>query len=319
MTPWGEIEVADAHVHFFSPAFFRSLSEQKRAMEHKSPEEVRGAAEAAALLGWDQPASPEDLADRWIAEMDRHGVARAVLIASIPNDTVSVGLAVEKYPARFTAVYMANPTLPSPDIRFESARIEDEVSGVFLFPAMHRYSLHHDRVWALIQVLAGHPGALAYVHCGVLSVGFRTKLGLPSHFDMRYSNPIDLHALASNFPRANFVIPHFGAGYFREALMVADLCPNIYLDTSSSNRWTRYQSFDLDLAGVFRKALDVLGPKRLLFGTDSSWFPRGWVKQVFDDQVQALLRAGADEEVARAIFGGNLRNLIQKSAPAQKS
>jgi predicted TIM-barrel fold metal-dependent hydrolase len=126
---------------------------------------------------------------------------------------------------------------------------------------------------------------------------------------MRFSNPVDLHALASNFPRVNFVIPHFGAGYFREALMVADLCPNVYLDTSSSNGWMRYQTEDLDLAGVFRKALDVLGPKRLLFGSDSSWFPRGWVKGVFDEQVAALRQIGADEGTARAILGGNLMRI----------
>ena len=36
-------------------------------------------------------------------------------------------------------------------------------------------------------------------------------------------------------------LPHFGAGYFREALMLADLCPNVYLDTSSSNSWMRYE------------------------------------------------------------------------------
>jgi hypothetical protein len=204
---------------------------------------------------------------------------------------------------------MANPLLPSPDIRFETACTEDRVSGVFLFPAMHRYSLHEDKVWALIQVLAGHTGTLAYVHCGALSIGFRKKLGLPSHFDMRYSNPIDLHALASHFPRVNFVIPHFGAGYFREALMLADLCPNVYLDTSSSNSWMRYQTEDMDLARVFRKALDVLGPKRLLFGSDSSWFPRGWMKRVFDDQLAALRQIGADEETVRNILGGNLMRI----------
>ncbi len=35
----------------------------------------------------------------------------------------------------------------------------------------------------------GFPGAVVYVHCGMLSVGFRRKLGLHSPFDMRYSNP----------------------------------------------------------------------------------------------------------------------------------
>ena len=66
-------------------------------------------------------------------------------------------------------------------------------------------------------------------------------MGLPSPFDMRYSNPIDLHAVALRHPELNFVVPHFGAGYFREALMLADLCPNVYLDTSSSNGWMRFE------------------------------------------------------------------------------
>ena len=71
-------------------------------------------------------------------------------------------------------------------------------------------------------------------------------------------------------------MPHFGAGYFREALMLADLCSNVYLDTSSTNSWMRYQAAHLTLRTVFRHALDVAGPERLLFGTDSSFFPRGW-------------------------------------------
>jgi len=300
VTPWGDIQIADAHVHFFSPAFFKSLAEQKAT------------GGVADLLGWDEPSSPEDLADRWAAELERNGVSRAMLIASIPNDTLSVGLAVERYPDRFSAVYMANPMLPSADIRFESARTEDEISGVFLFPAMHRYSMHEEKVWALIQVVAGHPGSVVYVHCGALSVGFRKKLGLSSHFDMRFSNPIDLHALAVNFPRVNFVIPHFGAGYFREALMLADLCPNVYLDTSSSNSWMRYQTEDLNLVGVFRRALNVVGPTRLLFGSDSSWFPRGWIGRVYQDQIQALKEAGVGAEGARAILGGNLMALLGK-------
>ena len=298
-TPWGEIPVADAHVHFFSPSFFHSLAEQKKV------------GSVAAELGWDEPCTAEHLADRWVGELDRNGLTHAMLIASIPNDTVSVGAALERHPDRFRAVYMANPTLPSADIRYESAFAEDFVSGVFLFPALHRFSLHDEKVFGLVQVLAGHTNSMVYVHCGALSLGFRKKLGLPCNFDIQYSNPIDLQALASNFPRVHFVIPHFGAGFFREALMVADMCPNVYLDTSSSNSWLKYQADDLTLEKAFAKALNVLGPRRLLFGTDSSWFPRGWVRPVFDAQVQALASHGIDEESARAIFGGNLMRIAR--------
>jgi predicted TIM-barrel fold metal-dependent hydrolase len=153
---------------------------------------------------------------------------------------------------------------------------------------------------------------VVFVHCGVLTVGIRQKLGLPSAFDMRFSNPIDLHAIALRYPTANFVIPHFGAGYFREALMVADLCPNIFLDTSSSNRWIRYQTGRIELRGVFETALAVLGPQRLLFGSDSSFFPRGWHHQIFDTQANLLAVLGVEEADARAILGGNLTRLLRK-------
>jgi uncharacterized protein len=285
------LDIADAHVHFFSPAFFDSLANQKKVPE------------VGSLLGWDVPISAEALADRWVAEMDKHGVGQAMLIASIPNDDASVKIATDRYPARFNSVSTVNPMAVNP-----VGSTPTTAPGVFLFPAMHRYSLHDDRVRAVIAA-----AKLVYVHCGVLSVGFRKKLGLPSAFDMRFSNPVDLHAIALEFPQIGFVLPHFGAGYFREALMVADLCPNVYLDTSSSNSWIRYQPTNMTLTDVFRRTLDVIGPKRILFGSDSSWFPRGWVKPVFDAQLQALSDAGANSEMVRDIFGGNLRALIRST------
>ena len=138
----------------------------------------------------------------------------------------------------------------------------------------------------------------------MLSVGVRKKLGLPSPFDIRFGNPLDLHAVALSYPQLPIIIPHFGAGLFREALMVADLCPNVLLDTSSSNGWMKYQP-GLTLSGVFRQALAVVGPDRLLFGTDSSFFPRGWVSDVYEQQSSALDEIGASTEVREKIFGGN--------------
>ena len=127
---------------------------------------------------------------------------------------------------------------------------------------------------------------------------------------MSYSNPIDLHRVAMDHPSTNFVLPHFGAGYFREALMLASLAPNVYLDTSSSNSWTKYLTPQPSLQDVFAQALDVVGPKRLLFGSDSSFFPRGWNCTVFDAQCEALAQAGASQSDAEAIFGANLARLL---------
>lgn len=300
-TPWGEIPVHDAHVHFFSRVFFSQLSTQSG-----KPLPALG-----DLLGWQMPpAEPEALAQTWAHELDRHGVSRAALIASVPGDEASVEAAVTRFPDRFFGYFMFNPTVADVPVRLERALAGGRLQGICLFPAMHRYALYEERIRPVFEAAAKYPGTVVFVHCGVLTVGVRKKLGLPSPFDMRFSNPIDLHAIALEFPKVNFVLPHFGAGYFREALMLCDLCPNVSLDTSSSNSWVRYQPEHPDLKKVFRRALDVVGPQRLLFGTDSSFFPRGWHAQIFEVQVRTLYELGLSEGDARAILGGNLTRLL---------
>jgi predicted TIM-barrel fold metal-dependent hydrolase len=300
-TPWGALAVADAHVHFFSHRFFSVLAEQKNVP----------ASALEPLLGWQLPGEdPEQLASAWVHELDRHSVERAALIASIPGDAGSVIAAVRRFPQRFYGYAIVNPTAPGAVEDAKQALSSGQIHGLCFFPAMHRYSIQDDRVAALLDLVAENARAIAFVHCGVLSVGVRKKLGLPSPFDMRFSNPIDLHAVALRYPKIRFIVPHFGAGYFREALMLCDLCPNVYLDTSSSNSWMRYEEAHLDLRTVCRRALDVVGPRRLLFGTDSSYFPRGWNAQIFEAQSTALYEIGVDAETARLIFHDNLLQLF---------
>ena len=179
---------------------------------------------------------------------------------------------------------------------------------VALFPAMHRYRLDDDAVEKVFEA-ASQSGSAVFVHCGVLSVGVRKKLGLASPFDLRLGDPLAVAAVALRFPSVPVVIPHFGAGLLREALMAADQCPNIYLDTSSSNSWLKYHP-GLTLEATFRQALAVAGPDRLLFGTDSSFFPRGWQKPIYDAQKAALESAGVDAGDRVKIFHGNFVRLF---------
>jgi predicted TIM-barrel fold metal-dependent hydrolase len=326
--------LCDAHVHFFSTRFFATLAGQGQI----------ATSDAIRHLGWDDPQSAEALADRWVAELDAHGVSRAAIIASIPGDEDSVADAVARHPARLTGYFMLDPTKEDAENRVMRA-LERGVRGVCLFPAMHRYSLHDARVARVAEILAAFagpashsPGPLAatigegeepalaalsggttaagggarpvlFVHCGVLSVGVRSKMGLPSPFDISLGDPLHLHTLALRFPALPIVIPHFGSGMFREALMVADLCPNIYFDTSSSNAWVKFTP-GLTLEAVFETALQVLGPERLLFGTDSSFFPRGWHRAVYNQQRTALVSLGVPESHQSAIFTGNFERVF---------
>jgi predicted TIM-barrel fold metal-dependent hydrolase len=302
VTPWGELPVSDAHVHFFSHRFFSMLAAQKGCDPAEMPR---------LLPDWELPEpDPLRLAERWIAELDRHGVQRAAIIASLPGDEDSVAAAAGAHPQRFYGYFLVNPIAPGAAAKVEQALAGGSLRGICLFPAMHRYSVHDDRVAPILELAAARPGVLIFIHCGVLTVGIRRKLGLPSPFDMRYSNPIDVHALALRYPNLPFVIPHFGAGYFREALMLCDLCPNVCLDTSSTNSWVKYLEPGFDLESVFRKALEIAGPRRLLFGTDSSFFPRGWQAGIFQTQAALLREIGLEAEQAAGIFSGNLERLL---------
>ena len=291
--------IHDAHCHFFSSRFFEALAHEKETLNQRDP-----ARTVSRALGWEPPGQPAELADRWASELDKHNVSRAALIASIPGDEDSVAVAVARHPQRFVGFFMLDPTRDSAEDQVKRAFTELGLRCVCLFPAMHRYRLDDERVLRIVELAASHPGTAVFVHCGVLSVGVRKKLGLPSRFDIRLGDPLALQLLASTYPQLPIVIPHFGAGLFREALMVADACPNIYLDTSSSNGWIKYQP-GLTLTDAFRQTLEVVGPGRLLFGTDSSFFPRGWHRTVWQSQKTILEQLGIDSSTMERIFYRN--------------
>jgi hypothetical protein len=288
------MSICDSHVHFFSPGFFAGLGANK---------------EAITGLGWVYPESTETLANQWVAELDKHGVSRAAVIASLPGDADSVARAIALHPSRFVGFFMLDPTRDDA-VAYATRALDDGLRTMCLFPAMHHFSLRDPRVERVFAFAADRPGTAVFVHCGELSVGVRKKLGLPSAFDMSLGVPTHLEEFALAYPSVPIIIPHFGAGMFPEALWLADRCASVYLDTSSSNSWITQTPKNLSLAGVFTQVLGAIGPDRLLFGTDSSFFPRGWNRDVYETQRAALDTIGAGSDVQDKIFGGNFARLF---------
>jgi len=303
------MRICDAHCHFFSSRFLELLTAGHPAFG--------GANRADAVLhqlGWDNPGPAESLADRWVTELDNRQVARAAMIASIPGDEESVDAAVRRHPSRLVGFFMFNPAAGEVSSRLARTLNSGTLRGICLFPAMHGYRLDDERVKEVF-VAAGERRRTVFVHCGVLTVGVRKKLGLPSPFDVRLGDPLALASVASRFPDVPVIIPHFGAGMLREALMAVEQCSNIHLDTSSSNSWMKYYP-GLTLDQVFRQVMAVAGPDRILFGTDSSFFPRGWQQPVYDTQDATLRTIAIAPDDREKIFGGNFDRLfpIEESA-----
>jgi len=298
--------VVDFHLHFFSHVFFETLAAQS-PLPGTPSERLQAVVRKAGI---ELPA-PDVAAHtaRWVAEADQHGVDHLCAFASVPEEIDVLAEARRHAGGRLVPFALVNPTAPGCAERVHALLHEQGFGGVLLFPAMHHYHLAATECAPVLEVLNA-ARAICYVHCGLLVVRLRDLLGLPRPQDLAYANPLGIVPAANRFGDVRFVIPHFGAGFFREALMAGAQCPNVLVDTSSSNSWTTTQPAPLTLTDVFRRALDVFGSRRILFGTDSNVFPTGWRHDRLTEQRSALESAGATFGEVDAILAGNAQRLL---------
>jgi len=298
--------LVDFHTHFFSSVYFRSLA---ALSPHEGDVDARLAAVSAAA-GFELPSeSVAEHAQRWIREMDRHGVDHLCTFASTPEEIPTVCEAAALSKGRFSAFAIVNPRIEGAATRLGALLADGRVRGALVFPALHHWRWDGPEAKALLEVMDVH-GAILYAHCGLLVVRVRDLLGLPRVADPSFANPLSLVAAANAHRRVRFVIPHFGAGFLHETLMLGAQCENVFVDSSSSNSWTSVLCPKPSLAEVFARSLEVFGRERILFGTDSNTFPAGWRKDRHDEQRRALVAAGADDATVEFVFGGNARRLL---------
>ena len=303
------MRIVDFHSHFFARPFFDALAAQ-------SPRIGSAEEKLCALVeqtGMELP-SP-DIAEhtaRWLAELDRSQVDHLVTFASAPEEVSAVAQATQLANGRLTAIAVCNPLVDGAAAKLDELLSNNAYRGVLLFPAMHHYSPADPVCTPLWDVLERHR-AIAYVHCGMLVVKIRDLLGLPRRYDLRGANPLHLVPAADAYPGVTFCIPHFGAGLFRETLMAGAQCENIVTDTSSSNAWIRTQPSKPSLQDVFARALDVFGPMRIMFGTDSTTFPAGWRADRLGEQRAILDALGVDAQDQQRIFAGNADAVLARA------
>jgi predicted TIM-barrel fold metal-dependent hydrolase len=198
-----------------------------------------------------RPGALDDL----VATLDGCGIDRAVLAAGgtidlstlsrqlvdggfvrtdPDNDAVLAACAASR--GRFVPFFFANPHRPVTDYEKRAA----DFRGLEISPAVHGVPLTAARTDALVRaaVAVGHP---VYVVCIT-----RPGCGVA-----------DLVGLATAYPDATFVLGHTGIGNidFHAVELIADR-PNILVETSGG-----YSS-------VLATALRLLGPARLLFGSE---------------------------------------------------
>lgn len=239
------------------------------------------------------------MADRWRDELDRHGIRWINFVTGQTNDLLA--RVVARHPERFTGM-AHHPLLPGAGAELRRAVDDLGLRGYKLLGPLTEIPFEDPAVRDVWEFLAERRMP-ALIHFGYLGRGG----GVVSHPRM---SPLSLFEVARDFPEIPFVIPHFGAGYWQDLLALCWSLPNIYVDTSGSNQWIRWMPYPLTLEDLFRKAFDTIGPERVLFGTDSAAFPRGFSERYLQDQLRACYTMNLPEDDVALVFGGNAARLF---------
>jgi len=258
---------------------------------------------------WDfaDPDSPEldsgweAEADRWIQELGKHSIEFANFVTA-GGDSEMESLVARGRGAFSGMAAMKDPFAPGAADALEEAIVTKGLSGLKVFaPLMsERIDSANDAVWR-VAARYNVPVIIHFGHCG--SAG-----GIAHNAT---STPAWLEGLAKRFPEVPFVIPHFGIQHVQDVLFLMWACPNVAVDTSGSNQWVRYMASKLTLEDLFRRFYETVGPDRIIFGSDSSWFPRGFARRYLVDQLRICWEMGMPAADIQRIFGGNAAALLR--------
>lgn len=241
-------------------------------------------------------------AQRWVDDMDAKGLERVNFMMGGGNDNLAK--IIKMHPERFTG-FAHHPLFGEGAAEeLERAVTQLGLKGYKLIASGQSKPIDSEEaypVWAVAEKLQ----IPVLAHFGVLGGG-----GGPA-YNARNLNPLTFWKVLSDFPTMKLVVPHFGACYWRELLQLCWQCPNVYVDTSGSNQWMRWMPYDLELKKLFRKSVETIGPERLLFGTDSSYFPRGFSAEYLREQLKTCYELGLREEEISMIFHDNAAGLLK--------
>ena len=247
------------------------------------------------------PDESTDVAQQWVDEMDRYGItAMGFMVGADAYDEFLEAKA--RFPGRFMGYANINPGDPDAAEKVGKAS-SDGLQGIKLYPSSWPELHAYDAACYPVYEAALKHRLPVFLHFGITIGG---------QADLRHGNPLDIQVPSRDFPDLNFIVVHFGAGFFRELLLLQYQADNVYMDSSGSNSWMKYLPYDLDIRKIFEKTLIAGGAKKVIYGTDSSFFPRGYRINILERQYEAVrsLSEGSDaivsEEDIDAIFRGNI-------------
>jgi uncharacterized protein len=282
--------VIDSHVHLFFEGsdpeqFFMGCARQGVAFfgRNKPPEEYQ---DVKQLFDQTLQILSDKTGERLISEMNKANIKKAIMLpldfwlkyptsehlgVSIKRKNEIFGEVVETYPDRLKTYFGIDPRRRDAVDLLNNAMKKWEPVGLKIHPTAGFFP--DDPICYPLYEEASNYGLPILIHSGQE----------PAPMGAKWSHPMYIDTVAADFPNTTIIIAHCGHGWWLQALDFAISKPNLYVDFSG---WQFPYTLNPDYFWKpLRRAIDMLGPWRVLFGTDGSMLdiilsPKKWAKVV---------------------------------------
>ncbi|MBR9704483.1 amidohydrolase family protein [Candidatus Pacearchaeota archaeon] len=235
--------------------------------------------------------------DFWLSEMDKYEIDKCVFMAnsSLDNDFIEF----INSSTRFEGFCKINP-IHSDSLDKLKKEIDVGMRGVKFYATSEGFDVSSLKCYPVYEYCEKNNIPIV-IHFGV-TIGRNSVLQM--------GNPLLLSKVLKDFSNLKFVIAHFGAGFFRETLMLKYKHPNLFVDTSGTNNWLNYQDNFMNLKDVFRKTIEVYGCEGIIYGSDTRIYPDGYRKNVLDIQTKILDELGLSSSDKENIMHNNSKRIF---------
>jgi predicted TIM-barrel fold metal-dependent hydrolase len=302
-------KVVDGHCHVASTRFIPVgfLADVAAGLHRRLLAHGQAMSEDKILAGLVRQ-HQDHTADQLVREMDKAGIAQAVLLAPdfsqvmdcelTPGEVAAAHFAIkQRHSGRFHVFGGIDPRTRGGALEFESWLARGWVDGLKLYPPCG-YSPSDARLFSYYEVCARF-GAPVLTHVG--PTARRLEYG--------YAVPELIDEASRKFPSVNFILAHGGVTYTDRCVGLCRYRENVYLDFAGFTGAFQLSGWQKALADLFRMGVN----HKVIFGTDWPIFRMSGGLQRVLGQLCQLLAEAPDQKMVSRILGGTISALVPRS------
>jgi predicted TIM-barrel fold metal-dependent hydrolase len=239
-------------------------------------------------FGEDKNASIEEL----LKLLNESEVDKAVVLPIEPIIPTSyVAEISNKYPDKMVGFASVDPNNKDAPERLEDYIENYELKGLKLHPRIQNFCPNDPKIYPLIETAA--------------------RLDLPIIIDtlpygpqlIKNNLPLLIDELAQAIPSAKIIMAHMGGHRLLDAMTVARVNKNVYLDLSYTLLYFQESSVGNDIEFVIKK----IGSEKVIYGSDHPQFN---LKDCYEDSLEIIKKMDLTESDFKNIFGENIIKLL---------